>query len=245
MDLDRALQTIEQGRSIADLSVALKDWRGESGLAHLVYHATHIPAASQPNPVLLLTYDDAWVNHYVAEDYFRIDPVVLAGRTGFRPIDWMSLDHQTAAARHFFAKAESYGVGRHGFTLPIRGPYGERALFTITSNETDHHWVRWRYDHLRDFYLLAHYFHDRVMQIAKLRPEALALSPRETHCLEQIGYGRTPQQIAGGLTITVGAVHQYLRSARKKLACSTLEESIAKAVCLEVIDYGNRPIPEI
>ena len=210
-------------------------------MAHLVYHAVHVPACAKPNPVLLLTYDDAWVKLYFAEDYFRIDPIVAAGRNAFLPIDWMTVDHETPARRHFFAQAESYGVGRHGFTLPIRGPDGERALFTITSNETDHQWHRWRHARLRDFHLVAHYLHDAAMRLAGLRGTSAmrSLSRRERQCLQGIAAGRTPQQIANSLSISAGAVHLYLRSTRKKLHSATIEEAVAKAICFGVIEYGD------
>ena len=61
------------------------------------------------------------------QDYFRIDPVVIAGRNRFLPIDWLTVEHDKPEARHLFAEAESYGVGRHGITLPIRGPAGGPA----------------------------------------------------------------------------------------------------------------------
>jgi hypothetical protein len=200
MEFEPDIAAIERAKNGADLSATLAEWRDRCGLAHIVYHAAHVPACDKPDPVLLPTYDDAWVKRYIAEDYFRIDPVVLAGRNGFLPIDWMNVERETPAARHFFAEAESHGVGRHGFTLPIRGPHGERALFTITSNETDHYWHKWRYTHLRDFHLLAHYLHDRAMRLAGLRPvSARALSRRERQCLQGVTAGRTPQQIANFL----------------------------------------------
>ena len=134
MEIDQALTAIERAKSMDGLASILVDWRSESGVAHLVYHATHVPSCEQPNPVLLLTYDDAWVKRYVEQSYFSIDPVVIAGRHAVLPIDWMTVEHATPEARHFFAEAESFGVGRHGFTLPIRGPAAERALFTVTTN---------------------------------------------------------------------------------------------------------------
>ena len=62
-----------------ELSSVLFGLRNESGLVHLVYHAAFVPAFDKANPLLLLTYDDAWVKRYVERDYFRIDPLVLAG----------------------------------------------------------------------------------------------------------------------------------------------------------------------
>ncbi|MBN8938062.1 MAG: LuxR family transcriptional regulator [Rhizobiales bacterium] len=237
MEFEPAIVAIERARTFAQLSAILAEWRDASGLAHIVYHATHVPAVDRPNPVLLLTYDEAWVKRYIAQDYFLIDPVVIAGRAGFLPIDWLNVDHQTPAARHFFAEAESHGVGRHGFTSPIRGPRGERALFTVTSNETDRHWHRWRHSYLSDFHLIAHYLHDRAMEIAGLRadPAMRPLSRRERQCLRQVALGRTPGEIAHDLKLSASAIRLYLRSACRKLGCATVEQGAVTATVLELI----------
>jgi DNA-binding CsgD family transcriptional regulator len=237
MEFDEARQAIERARSIAELSAVLHDWRDESGLTHLVYHAAFVPAFEKSNALLLLTYADAWVKRYVERDYFRIDPVVHAGNKGFLPIDWLTVEHHTKEARHFFAEAESHGVGRHGFTLPIRGPAGERALFTINANVTDEHWHQWRFSYLRDVHLLAQYFHDRAMRLAGLRDEHVLrpLAPREKLCLENVINGLAPGQIAAALGLSLSAVHAYLRAARLKLECATIEQAIAKAIHLDII----------
>jgi DNA-binding CsgD family transcriptional regulator len=237
MDFASALIAIDRAKSVDDLSAVLLDWRDESGVAHLVYHAVHVPSCIKPNPLLLLTYDDAWVKHYVEQDYFRIDPVVNAGRNALLPIDWLNVEHHTSAARHFFTEAESYGVGRHGFTLPIRGPAGERALFTINANVTDGHWHRWRLAHLQHFHVLAHYLHDRAMRLAGLRLDQgmRPLSRRERQCLQHLMHGETPGQIAATLELSGSAIHGYLRAARRKLECETIEQAVAKAVRLDLL----------
>jgi DNA-binding CsgD family transcriptional regulator len=237
MELPEARRAIDGADSVDELFDILRGLRDESGLAHLVYHATFVPAFDKANALLMPTYDEAWVRWYVAQDYFRIDPVLRAARAGFLPIDWMTVDRSSKEARHFFAEAESYGVGRQGFSLPVRGPVGERALFTITSNATDEHWHRWRLSHLRDFHLLAHYFHDRAMRIANLRPANVMrpLSPRERQCLERLMRGQTPGQVADLLDLSVSAVHAYLRGARQKLECATIEQAIVKALRLDII----------
>jgi DNA-binding CsgD family transcriptional regulator len=237
MELEEARRAIDGADSVDELFDILRGLRDESGLAHLVYHATFVPAFDKANALLMPTYDEAWVRWYVAQDYFSIDPVLRAARAGFLPIDWMTVNRSSKEARHFFAEAESYGVGRQGFTVPVRGPVGERALFTITSNATDEHWHRWRLSHLRDFHLLAHYFHDRAMRIANLRPANVMrpLSPRERQCLERLMRGQTPGQVADLLDLSVSAVHAYLRGARQKLECATIEQAIVKALRLDII----------
>jgi DNA-binding CsgD family transcriptional regulator len=237
MEFRHAFAAIGHAKSIDGLSALLADWRDESGIAHLVYHAVDIPAFEKANALLLLTYDGAWVRRYVEQDYFHIDPVVIAGRNGFLPIDWLMVDHHSPAARRFFAEAESYGVGRHGFTLPIRGPAGERALFTINTNASDEHWHRWRDAHLQVFYVLAHYFHDRAVRLAGLRSDDVGrpLSRREQQCLRHLTRGETPGQIAAALNLSGSAVHGYLRAARRKLECATIEQAVAKAIHLDLL----------
>jgi DNA-binding CsgD family transcriptional regulator len=238
MEFESALRAMEQAQSVDELSRVLVKLRDESGLAHLVYHAVHIPASDKKNPLLLLTYDGAWARRYVERDHFQIDPAVIAGSKGFLPVDWMTFERHTSQARHFFAEAERCGVGRHGFTLPIRGPFGERALFTITTNATDEHWHRWRFAHLKEFRLLADYFHDRAMRLSGLRHShvMLPLSPRERQCLEGLLRGQTPGQVAADLDLSTSAVHTYLRKARQKLKCATLDQAIAKAIRFEIIE---------
>lgn len=239
MELEPVVSAIQRARRMSELATLLREWRDDSGLSHLVYHAVDVPLSERPNPVLLLTYDPAWVEHYVKQDYFSLDPVVISGRRGFLPIDWMNVDHSSAAARHFFAEAESHGVGRHGFTFPIRGLHGERALFTITSNDSDEQWHRRRFAQLADFHLAAHYLHDRAMQLAGFRPQPLrpSLTRRERQCLNELAGGLTPQQIAAKLNVSPSAVHLYLRSARNKLDCATIEQSVVRAARLDLIDH--------
>jgi Autoinducer binding domain len=72
MELEPIVVAIRRAKGMSDLSALLREWRDGSGLSHLVYHAVHVPACDRPNPVLLLTYDEAWVKRYVAQDYFSL-----------------------------------------------------------------------------------------------------------------------------------------------------------------------------
>jgi len=237
MQFEESQQAIERAASVDDLLSALKDMRDQTGVAHLVYHSVCVPAAGKENPLLVLTYDNAWVKRYTEADYFRIDPVVQASIRDFLPVDWVTVDHHSAQARHFFQEAERHGVGCHGMTIPIRGPVGEHALFTINANVSDERWHRWRFSHLRDLHLLAYYFHDRAMRITGLRYVSTLrpLARREKQCLEEIMRGQTPGQIAASLKLSISAVHAYLRAARRKLECATLPEAIGKAMRLQLL----------
>jgi LuxR family transcriptional regulator, quorum-sensing system regulator RaiR len=61
------------------------------------------------------------------------------------------------------------------------------------------------------------------------------LSSRERQCLECLLRGLTPGQTAAALGLSASAVHAYLRTARQKLGCSTLEQAVAKAIRFDII----------
>lgn len=237
-DFEQIVEAIANAMSLADLSVLIEELARAYGLAHIVYHAVRIPAVQQENPILLLTYDPAWVRRYKEREYFQIDPVVASGTKGFLPLDWSAVDRESLDARRFFAEAESYGVGRHGVTIPIRGLAGEKALFTVTSHACDRDWIKQRVAYVRDFHVIAHFIHDRVIRISGWRPTqgVRNLSRREQECLQLVACGKQPKVVAEILQLSESAVRLYMTSARHKLSCLTTNQAIAKSVGLEMIN---------
>jgi DNA-binding CsgD family transcriptional regulator len=75
------------------------------------------------------------------------------------------------------------------------------------------------------------------MRLAGLRSTCVLrpLSPREKQCLESLMHGRVPGQVADAFGLSLSAVHAYLRTARQKLECNTIEQAIAKAIRLDII----------
>ncbi len=231
-------EKLAQTSTLGQLGDLLGEVRDAYGLAHIVYHAVHLPLTSDPNPILLLTYRPEWVQRYIERDYFRVDPVIAGSRNGFLPLDWADVDHDSPEARDFFMEADAFGVGRHGMTIPIRGPGGERALLSITSNTSSAAWKETRLVYMREFLLIAHFIHDQAVRLAGLRTPAIKrqLSARERETLQLAARGFAPKQIAADLRLSATAVRLYLQGARSKLECATLIQGIAKAVSLDIIE---------
>jgi DNA-binding CsgD family transcriptional regulator len=228
---------IGEAESLATMQKIAGDICTVYNLANIAYHALYIPGAKVFNPILLLTYDPGWIKRYKDNDYFKIDPVVVSGTKSFLPLDWAHLDRESAVARGFFAEADRYDVGRQGITLPVRGAAGERALFTITSNMSMREWDKRRIGYMKEFQMIAHYMHDRIVELSGYRdtqPKPL-LSAREMTCLEFAAQGAAVKQIAGKLKITDRAVRLFLSSACAKLDCATIHQAVAKTVSLEML----------
>ena len=163
--------------------------------------------------------------------------MVVSGTKGFLPLDWAHLDRDNHIARDFFAEADRFAVGRQGMTWPVRGAGGERALFTITANMSAAEWKERRISYKREFQMIAHYMHDRIVEISGYRDSKpkLALSRREIACLEFAAQGASSKQTGAKLKISDRAVRLFLSSACTKLGCANTHQAVAKMVSLEML----------
>ena len=228
--------TLTQKNS-ALLSIVLQI-RDLYGFSHIAFHVVRLGDRSGTNPLLLLTYPMEWTQLYIKNDYFQIDPVVRISKAGFLPVDWSELHYDSSEINAFFRKANTYEVGKHGFTIPIRGPYGERSLFTATSNCNRTEWLKLKMAALTDMQAISHALHDRAISLAHLRPcpSIRGLSRREQQCLELTARGLLAKQIAPELHISESAIRLYMQSARRKLCAATTAQAIARATVLELIE---------
>ena len=239
-DDDRYEEVVTQigaANSLAEIQNVVARIRKIYHLANIAYHALYIPGVKVFNPILVLTYQPEWVERYKNRDYFKIDPVVVSGTKGFLPLDWADLDRDNRVARDFFAEADRFAVGRQGMTWPVRGTGGERALFTITANMSAREWEERRIAYKREFQMIAHYMHDRIVKIFGYRDvkPTPSLSRREITCLELAAQGATSKQTGALLKISDRAVRLFLSSACTKLECANTHQAIARMVSLEIL----------
>ncbi|MEM7439770.1 MAG: autoinducer binding domain-containing protein [Pseudomonadota bacterium] len=222
------LERIEQSDTLDDLYDAVCDLRGLLGVEHAVYHSVN----RFGKPYALATYSAPWAAYYEGEMLYRIDPVVLGAFQRFHPYDWKSLDWESKQSRHFFLEAQDGGVGNQGISVPIRGPMGEFALFSLSHRCTDQDWARFLGAHRSNLLLIGHFLHEAVRRLdeAPLEPELINLSPRETESLQLLGAGLNRGRVAERLEISEHTLRVYVESARHKLQASNTTHAVAKAV---------------
>ena len=132
------LEALEQASELCELQAISERLRDYFQVDHLVYHWVS-GAGTQYG---CGTYSPEWVARYIERDYIRTDPVVLGCYQRFHPVDWKMLDWSSKAAQAFQAEALAHGVGNQGFSVPIRGPSGQFALFTVSHHCDDATWER-------------------------------------------------------------------------------------------------------
>ena len=236
---ERALAAVDRAETLPELQNAVEALIEPYGLQHVVYHALRIPQADISHVAMVFTYPEDWIKHYLSRRYYSIDPVVRAGERGIIPFDWSSLDRSSRAVRRLFDEAADAKIGINGLSVPLRGPGGDHALFTVTSDLPEADWRALKHSYMRDMQLIAVYVHGCVLRlIGPAAPDpGRSLSSRERECLQWAAAGKTIEDTATILNLSTGMVRNYLDSARHKLGCLTKPQAVARALQLGIISF--------
>lgn len=226
--LEAFLERMQQATTFEDLQDLVTGLRDLYQVDHIVYHSVN----GSGQEYAALTYSPDWVERYLDQNYSRIDPVVLGCFQRFHPVDWKALDWSPKAARAFLGEALDAGVGNQGLSIPIRGPAGQFALFTVNHCASDEAWARFSGAHTRELILIAHYLNQKALEIERgsSRQPVPALSPREADALTLIGKGLSRGQAAEALSISEHTLRVYLESARFKLGAANTVHAVAVAL---------------
>jgi len=234
---DRFLRDLAQAgkfEQIQDLTLTLRDLLE---VDHVAYHWV----SSVGEQYGYGSYSLAWIERYFEKEYLRIDPVIIGCFQRFHPVDWKRLDWSSKAARAFREDAIAHGVGNQGYSIPVRGPNGQFALFSVSHNCTDDEWMTFTQKNKRNLILISHYLNQKALELEKDRkPEpARPLSPREVDALTflAMGYGRG--QVAEMLSISEHTLRAYIESARFKLGAMNTTHAVARALNEGLIIIGG------
>ena len=232
-DLNRILEALDDTSELEGLQRATEEIRDLYGINHVVYH--WVDSAGEQYGCG--TYANAWRERYLQQNYIRIDPVIIGCYQRFHPVDWKRLDWTGKAARAFLQEARAYGVGNQGFSVPIRGPNGQFALFTVSHDCDDDVWSAFTAAHSRDLILIAHYFNRKALEFEPNRqPEAAqTLSPREVDAMTLLAMGYSRAQTAETLSISEHTLRVYIESARFKLGAMNPTHAVARALARGLI----------
>lgn len=227
---------LEAVTSMSDGHTMLKAFVERYGLANAAYLGINMPGLTDNQHYIAVTYSAEWVHHYCRQNYFEVDPVLPSAMRSLLPLDWGQVDVGSRKVLQFFGEAQEFGVGRHGLSFPIRGRYGETALFSITQDCTRREWDAFRKHCMRDFQILSFCFHELVLRTESRFIKPVQLSRRERECLYWAARGKTFSEIAIILALSERTVKFYLDVARHKLSATNVTEAVAKAVAANVLD---------
>ncbi|MEL7091084.1 MAG: autoinducer binding domain-containing protein [Pseudomonadota bacterium] len=226
--LEFILEELEQAEELGALQHATERLCEHYEIDHVVYHWVD----SAGDHYGCGTYPDEWRYVYLERNYLRVDPVIIGCFQSFHPVNWKQLDWSSKQAREFQSAALEHGIGNQGFTVPIRGPNGQFALFTVSHTCGDDEWEDWTDGNQRDLILIAHEFNKKALEFeADRRPgQTQQLSPRELDAMTFLALGYSRAQVADELSISEHTLRVYIESARHKLGAQNTTHAVARAI---------------
>jgi DNA-binding CsgD family transcriptional regulator len=202
-----------------------------------VEYASYAAASPVSGKVFAFTtYPDRWKQHYMQQELHLTDPTLHTAARSIAPVDWSRLE-RTESFNSVFDQAHDFGIPDVGLTIPIRGPYGETGLFSVTSSTTTEDWSKLRKKIIANLQLAAVYMHDRVMKSDRLIDllRYPALSTREIEMLQWVAAGKTQQDIGDILSMSPRTVEVHLRSSREKLNALSTAQAVGRAISMGLI----------
>lgn len=226
--VEEVLAELEQADTLESIQDAILKLREYFDVENMVYH--WVDSAGEQYGYG--TYPLEWATRYQEQNYIRIDPVIAGCYKRFHPVDWKKLDWSGKAVKAFKAEAVEYGIGNQGYSIPIRGPNGQFALFTVNHTCDDAQWEGFTEDNRRELILIAHYFNQKALEFEPNRApdESQPLSPREIDAMTLLAIGYNRAQVADTLSISEHTLRVYIESARFKLGASNTTHAVARAL---------------
>ena len=231
--LESLITGLQGAKCHNDLQSVIVRLRDLYDIDHVVYHSVN-RAGEQ---YAALTYSPAWVERYIERDYARIDPVVQGCYQRFHPVDWKKLDWSSPRSRTFMGEAAEHRIGNQGLSVPIRGPNGQFALFTVSSRADDRTWEAYSRSYVGDLILVAHFVNQKALELDHGTDvqHTASLSPREIDTLSLLAMGYSRAQAADSLSISEHTLRVYIESARFKLGAQNTTHAVAKAISIGLI----------
>jgi len=224
------------GKNSDDLVDILRKLASELGISHISFVRF---ASNRSWDVSLLTaiatYSKLWLARYFLRRYGHVDPVIRQGSAAVLPFDWDSFDCENPTVQNFFADARRHGVGRNGLSIPVRSRKNTHSLVSFSSDMSKDEWARFKALNMTYLQQLSALIDSAASFGLKQQTSRVQLSSREEQCLVWAARGKTHQEIADILDLSLGSVKSHLDTARHKLHCINLTHAVGVAVATGVI----------
>ena len=226
------VDTLDGNSDVSVLRSAMGDVAAAFDLSCFAYMFASLQVDAEVK--LISNYPHAWTDHYLAENYQLLDPVIISAARQSEPFQW-GRDHWSQDLGDLQLKllddATQFGI-RSGITIPIQDPKCRISTLTFTADKPIGRLNQYMERHQSLFQLMAVIFHSRAcLRLAPNRCiSGIAMSPREFECLEWAARGKSAWDIGAILGISRRTAAFHLDNARSKLGVKTISQAVAKLV---------------
>lgn len=208
------------------------------GFDRLIYGFSHFMTANSLGPredtLILFSHSVEYMQKLYGDDeLYRYSPMLqwAASNTGACSWSWLKQHGEKIGEQERKVLQINHDMGvRAGYTISFPEPRSKaRGLIGLTAREglsqadVDDIWQR------DGQYITAmnHVMHLKIMSLPQ-QTSRVKLSARQKEVLEWVGCGKTNQDIATIMGVSLAAVEKHLRIARAKLGVDTTAQAILK-----------------
>lgn len=210
------------------------------------YYGMKIPVSlTKPQLMTISGFPEAWMEHYKAQNYLAIDPVVQHCTTNVTPLLWEDLTTQavlTPKVIRFMEEASSFGL-RSGISFGLFSPSGRSGLFSLACEDNSEKTRSQIKTNLPFAFSLANYLHEavqRTIEVCEVTEEFAALTPREKECLLWAAEGKSSWETSEILGVSDGTVVFHLRNVMAKLGVRTKHHAVARALSMGILAWNKK-----
>lgn len=127
------------------------------------------------------SYPEAWRTHYFLERCELTDPVLRTGRNSFLPVNWSRIENLSTGERRFFEASYDFGLGKHGITVPVRGPQRETAFVSVNAENPPSKWWDDMHLGLADLTYFGFLLHQHIAKLAEVGSSPPEHTPSSLH----------------------------------------------------------------
>lgn len=195
------------------------------------------PVVFGDKSVIGTTVPKAWREHYRAHEFFRRDPAIAACRRQVTPVHWDSLlfgDGHAPSETRVIHEAKEFGL-RQGISIPVHGPRGKLAIFSISSDQSEGEFKGSVDANLHSLHLMSIHYHASIHQNIfdkDLPEEEVELTPREIECMRWTAQGKSSWEVSVILSITERTVNFHLGNAMRKMNVYNKTHAVAKMLSM-------------
>ena len=186
---------------------------------------------------LNINYPQDWVDLYQKNQFWRIDPVVLATKTEYSPQHWCDIYRRFLPDKKFVGLAHDFGL-KDGWTCLTKGGTG----FPWTIISLGGNLKKYKNNKNREKYILerlAPHFHIALSSL-RVKGESKKLqgflSKRECEVLKWISQGKTSWEISVILNVAEVTINFHIKNMNAKLNTVSRSHAVAVATHSGLLD---------
>ncbi|MBJ9974801.1 autoinducer binding domain-containing protein [Pseudomonas sp. S75] len=189
---------------------------------------------TRPRIVMLSNYQRSWCEHYHASGYLLRDPTVLHCQRSMEPVVWG--DEVFAGAPQLWDEARHAGLN-HGWAQScLEGRNGGGMLTLARSAEAiGESELRAHEPRMRWLVNVAHQGFSRMLTDTWQPKPKAPLSEREREVLRWAADGKTLNEVADILTLSIETVKFHTRNAALKLGAANRTAAVARAALMGML----------